>query len=180
MHIPTITELVAAMHAAGLGVPTNRHVVLLRRRDGKADAFDDMALIVDSNAAIVHAARCTTDPGKGPRMNPKNPQGCAVCAPGQVVDGLGWGRHHGEYECWVPVKPIPVDRYDSLGDTTPTRSTSMTTQIHRASATHESTVVGAYSEGCTVYANPADFAEALRLGKESGQARFTVSLLVWG
>jgi hypothetical protein len=178
MQIPSFAALAAGMATRGLPLPSGLHVVLLRNQAGVVDAFDDMLLLVEW-AAVKFACRCTTDPGKGPRMDPKNPAGCAVWAAGQVVDGLGFGKHHGDYECLVPVKPIPVLRYDSLEDTTGTPSTSTTTQIHRASATHESTVVGAWSEGCTVVANPADFAELMRLTKASGQRRFTVTLMEW-
>lgn len=178
MKIPTVPQLRAAFSANKYPWPTGLHIVLLRNKNGKVDAFDDMLCAVNGDT-LVAAMRCTTDPGKGPRMDPKNPAGCAVWAPGQVPDGLGWGKHHGDYVCLVPVKPIPVDRYDSLGDTTPTRSTSMTTQIHRASADHESTVVGAWSEGCIVVANPADFAILLASAQKTGQTRFTPTLMVW-
>jgi hypothetical protein len=179
MMIPTPSQLQDALHVAGLPTPTGRHIVALRKRGGAVDAFDDMLLVVDGATSIALACRCTTDPGKGPRQDPKNPAGCAVWAPGQVVDGLTFGLHHGTYGCLVPCKPIPVDRYDSLTDTTPTRSTSTTTQIHRASATHESSIVGAWSEGCIVVANPADFLKLMDLAHGSGQKRFTVTLLEW-
>ena len=175
--IPTAPELAIVLRQHGWAVPAGLHVVLCRNRAGKVDAFDDMVCIVRGDAEIVHAARCTTDPGKGPRMDPKNSAGCAVWAVSQVADGLGFGKHHGAYECLVPVKPIPVLRYDSLTDTTGTPSTSMTTQVHRASADHESAVVGVWSEGCSVYANPGDFATAMGLLRASGQGRFTVSLV---
>jgi hypothetical protein len=178
MRIPSVAQLRTAFTAEGLAWPTGFHIVLLRNKNGKVDAFDDMLCAVNGDT-LVAAMRCTTDPGKGPRTNPKNPKGCAVWAPGQVVDGLGWGKHHGDYVCFVPVKPIPVDRYDSLGDTTPTRSTSLSTQVHRASATHESTVVGAYSEGCVVVANPGDFDVLVAAARKTGQTRFTPTLIEW-
>lgn len=188
MKIPTPAAIAAAFDAMGYPMPLGVHVVLLRNARGKVDAFDDMLLVMRGGDELLHACRCTTDPGKGPRQNPKNPKGCAVWAPGQVVDGLGFGKHHGDYECLVPVKPILVDRYDSLTDATPTRSTSSTTQIHRASAVRESTVVGAWSEGCTVVANPAEFdlpsaptsaGTLMGLCRASGQKRFTPTLLEW-
>lgn len=179
MKIPTAAQITSEMAKHGYVVPLGTHIVALRNRHGTIDAFDDMLLVMRGADVIAHACRCTTDPGKGPRMDPKNPKGCAVWAPGQVIDGLGFGLHHGDYECLVPVKPIPVDRYDSLVDATPTRDTSSTTQIHRASATHESTVVGAYSEGCIVIANPGDFAVVMKIAHDSGQKRFTPTLLEW-
>lgn len=179
MRIPTPSQLAAALSAQAIPLPPGLHIVALRNTPGTIDAFDDMLLVMHGSKVIAHACRCTTDPGKGPRQNPKNPKGCAVWAPGQVVDGLGFGRHRGEYECLVPVKPIPVDRYDSLTDLTPTRSTSNTTQIHRASPTRESSVVGNWSEGCIVIANPADFETVMALCHTSGQQRFTITLLEW-
>lgn len=179
MRIPTPAAIAAAFDTMGYPMPLGVHVVLLRNKNGKVDDFDDMLLVMRGGDELLHTCRCTTDPGKGPRQNPKNPKGCAVWAPGQVVDGLGFGRHRGEYECLVPVKPIPVDRYDSLTDLTPTRSTSNTTQIHRASPTRESSVVGNWSEGCIVIANPADFETVMALCHTSGQQRFTITLVEW-
>lgn len=179
MKIPTLRQVLTAFAALGVPCPRGVHLVALRNAKGKLDAFDDMLLVLDGAREPSFACRCTTDPGKGPRQNPKNPRGCAVWAPGQVPGGLGLGKHHGDYECLVPVVPIPVDRYDGLDDTTPTRSTSTSTQIHRASAEHESTVVGAWSEGCIVVANPSDFARVMELVKASGQSTFTVTLLEW-
>jgi len=180
MRIPTVVELITAMHSYGYTIPNGVHFVLLRRRNGTLDAFDDMLCLVRGGTTLLLACRCTTDPGKGPRQNPKHPAGCAVWAEGQVVDGLGWGRHHGDYECFVPVKPIPVLRYSSLDDVTGTPSTSSATQIHHASSTQESVTVGAWSEGCIVVANPADWAKLIDLTKAAKQTRFTPTLMLWG
>ena len=179
MRIPTVPQLAQIFAVVGAPIPAGVHILALRNRAGHTDFFDDMLLVLRGGKDILLACRCTTDPGKGPRMDPKNPAGCAVWAVGQVVDGLGLGKHHGQYECFVPIKPIPVLRYDSLEDVTGTPSTSTTTQIHRASADHESSVVGAWSEGCIVIANPGDFASALAAAKTGGQKRWTVTLAEW-
>ena len=179
MRIPTIEQLVAALSHHGYVVPGGLHLVALRKRGGALDAFDDMLCVVAGDQHIKLACRCTTDPGLAHRQKPMNADGCAVWAVGQVVDGLGFGKHKGEYSCLVPVKPIPVLRYSSVADITGTPSTSRTTQIHRASASRESTVVGAWSAGCIVVANPGDFAEVLEACQASGQTRFTVTLVEW-
>lgn len=192
MNIPTGSELAAALRARGHVVPLGVHVVLLRNRHGVVDRFDDM-LVMMRGESLLMACRCTTDPGKGPRMNPKNPKGCAVWAEGQVIDGLKLGEHHpgkpGAYPALVPARPIPVLRYSGLDDATGTPDVSWAVQIHRASATHESTVVGDYSEGCAPVANPAEYDDAahpmspatvLGIARSSGQARFTETLMVWG
>ena len=179
MKVPTPADLVAAFSAHGYPVPVGLHVVALRKKNGTTDIFDDMILIVSGSAAVKHAARCTTDPGKPYREKPMNADGCAVWAVGQVVDGLQFGKHHGDYPCLVPAKPIPVLRYDSLTDMTGTPGTSWSTQIHRASESKESSVVGKWSAGCIVYANPTDFGQAMDFARASKQTRFTVTLLEW-
>ncbi len=179
MRIPTAEELAILFRQHGYVMPSTWHVVILRNRRGTLNKFDDMILWLNGGK-IEHAARCTADPGKGPRMDPKNPAGCAVMALGQVVDGYGWGKHKGKYECWVPLKPIPVLRYDSIEDTTGTPSTSSTVQIHRANEARESVAVDGWSEGCTVYANPNDFTAARAMVKATGQAKFTMTLMEWG
>ena len=179
MKVPTPADLVAAFSAHGYPVPVGLHVVALRKKGGTLDSFDDMILVVDGSRAVKHAARCTPDPGKVHREKPMNAAGCAVWAVGQVVDAMKFGKHHGEYDCLVPARPIPVLRYDSLTDTTGTPSTASTTNIHRASESRESSVVGAWSAGCIVYANPTDFGQAMDFARASGQTRFTVTLLEW-
>ena len=192
MNIPTAATLTKVMADHGYTIPVGVHVVLLRNRHGVIDRFDDM-LVMMRGGAVLMACRCTTDPGRGPRMNPKNPKGCAVWAVGQVVDGLKLGQHHpgtpGAYAALVPAKPIPVLRYAGLDDTTGTPDVSWTVQIHRASATHESAIVGDYSEGCAPVANPAEYDDpthaaspstVMGIARGSGQARLTVTLLEWG
>jgi hypothetical protein len=177
--VPTVAELAAALLHHGYGVPAGLHLVALRKRNGTTDAFDDMLCVVDGDKRLAVACRCTTDPGLAHRQKPMNAAGCAVWAVGQVVDGMGCGKHKGEYPCLVPVKPIPVLRYSSVADITGTPSTSRTTQIHRASSARESTAVGAWSAGCIVVANPDDFAKVMEACRASRQTRFTVTLLDW-
>jgi len=138
-----------------------------------------MLCVVDGDSELVMACRCTTDPGREHRRRPMNKNGCAVWDESQVRDGLGFGKHKGQYECLVPVKPIPVLRYDSERDITGTPSTSWSTQVHRASAAKESTVVGLWSAGCIVVANPSDFAQLMAACRGSQQPTFTVTLMEW-
>ena len=176
MTIPTAGQVAAAFAAHGWPMPTGLHFVGLRAKGGFTDTFNDMALAMHGGI-VAFACRCTTDPGKEHREKPENKEGCAVWAISQVVDGLTFGYHKGEYRCLVPAKPIPVLRYDSLTDATGTPSTSRTTQWHRASPSHESNRVGLWSAGCTVIANPNDFATLMAMADTSGQQRFTVSML---
>lgn len=188
MRVPTVSQLEAALSSQGWIVhrePLRLNVVVLRKTPGTIDAFDDMLVVFwaePTGQVRSWACRCTADPGKPSREHPKRRDGTAVVAVGQMVDGFGFGLHHGEYECLVPLRPVPVLRYTSLDDETGEPSTSSSTQIHRANATRESTVVGPWSEGCVVVANPNDYARLLEichLAKKAGWAAFTVSVLEW-
>lgn len=188
MRIPTPAELTLAFEAKGYSTPADVHLVFLRKKNGELDAFDDMACVLQGGVELLLAARCTTDPGKAHRMKPMNADGCAVWAAGQVTGAMKFGKHKGAYPALVPAKPIPVLRFSSVADQTGTPSTSKTTNIHRASASHESKVVGLYSAGCLVLANPADFddeanqtSDKTLMGRcrASGQSLFTVTLLEW-
>lgn len=187
MRIPTIDQIEAALTERGWTIhreTARLNLVVLRKTPGTIDAFDDMLVVVYTlgGGRKLWACRCTADPGKPSRERPKRRDGTAVWAVGQVVEGLVVGKHHGDYDCLVPAVPIPVLRYTSLDDTVGDPSTSTSTQIHRASAVKESTVVGPWSEGCIVVANPADFAYLMGLVRaqvETGRKRFTVSVLDW-
>lgn len=161
------------------------NIVILRATPGVLNAFDDMLCAIYTNAVggrSLFACRCTADPGKPSLEHPKRKDGTAVWAECQLVDGFMIGMHHGEYECFVPIVAVPVLRYSGLGDGTGTPSTSSSTQIHRANAQRESTVVGPWSEGCCVIANPQDYATLMNLGVaqvSTGRPRFTVSCMAW-
>ncbi len=158
---------------------------LYKAEIGLIDVFDDMLVVVYSAAdgtRRLWACRCTADPGRPSREHPTRRDGTAVWAVSQSLYGFSIGKHHGEYDCLVPNRPVHVRRYTSLSDPTGTPSTSTGTQIHRASATHESTVVGPWSEGCTVVANPVEFDALMALARAQvarGYESFSVSLLDW-
>jgi hypothetical protein len=190
MRVPTVAQVEAALQAQGFTVHREKlrlNIVILRRLPGTIDAFDDMLVVVWTDAAGARqlwACRCTADPGKPSRERPKRRDGTAVMAVCQLVDGFAIGDHRpgtpGAYPCFRPQVPVPVLRYTGLDDKVGDPSTSTSLQIHRASATRESTVVGAWSEACCVVANPKDYDHLLELARAqeaTGRQRFTVSLL---
>ena len=188
MRIPTPERIEAALTAKGWRFHREAgrlNIVVLRCTPGTLDAFDDMLVVVyrsPDGATQLWAARCTADPGKPSREHPKRRDGTAVVAVCQLVDGFAIGKHHDDYFCLVPIVPVPVLRYTAIDDQVGDPSTSNATQIHRASASHESTVVGPWSEGCIVLANPVDFAVLMGMVHAQvadGFAKFTVSLLEW-
>jgi hypothetical protein len=202
VRIPTVAELEAALVARGYRVVTDPwrvHLIALRRStvaahdplappSGTLDAFDDMMCLIRRRPAIqipeLFACRCTTDPGRPIREHPNRRDGTAVWALGQTIDGLKFGTHGTEhYKCFTPAVPIPVLRFTGLDDLVGSPSTSWTTQHHRASAYHETFVVGDYSWGCIVTANPRDYAVEIEWGEEqianTGHDRFTITAMEW-
>lgn len=178
MRVPTIDQLQDSFAAKPYPWPLATHVVVLRKAPGTLDAFDDMLLVCDS-LNVLMACRCTADPGKPALENPRRKDGTAVILAGQHLDAFMFGKHHGDYDCLVPSRSIPVLRYTSPTDTVGDPSWSSSTQVHRANAAKESTVVGPWSEGCIVVANPNDFAKLMGYCRRSGQPRFTLTLLEW-
>lgn len=167
------------------------NLIALRSVPGTLDAFDDwIGCVYVDEKRVRHAEwwKCTTDPGKPSILTPKRSDGTAVIQSGQHRGAFKFGLHHGDYECLVPAQAIPVwrdgNRNDRIEYGPPSiDSTSSTTQIHRANAARESTVVGAWSEGCIVIADPADFARLMELAKlqeANGNGNtFTLTLLDW-
>ena len=182
MRIPTLTEILALYAAHGWSVDEDRRNLLVIRRSHDypgadlSDDFDDMLIAFTPSKS--YRCRVTADPGRPSIEAPKRRDGTAVWAPGFQWRCLGLGKHHGGYACLVPVVPITVLRYTSPEDPTGERSTSSSTQIHRASATKESTVVGPWSEGCIVVANPADYSSLMSL-LVAGLLPVSVALVVW-
>lgn len=187
MRIPTYAELAAAMVARGWRLHAELlrlNVIILRRMPGMPDRFDDMLVVAwrdRQGREQLWACRCTADPGLAIRRTPRRADGTAVWAESWSIDGFEVGSHKGDYGCLVSRYPIPVVRHRELDDPGhPSESVSL--QIHRASAVVESTRVGGWSEGCTVVANPRDFARLMDLVCDqviAGWPHVSVALMEW-
>ena len=189
MRIPSAAECSQILASHGWvehREPGRLNILILRRVPGTWDAFDDMIVqwryAADGSIAKFQAARCTADPGKEAAAHPTRRDGTARWAVGQELDGLKLGLHHpdnpGAYPCLRPVRPLHVLRFSGLADDTGTPSVSDTVQIHHASATHESQIVGAWSLACCVLPNPDDYDQFLGEWDRQdklGMHRFTVS-----
>jgi hypothetical protein len=93
--------------------------------------------------------------------------GTAALAPGRYV--FKPGAHKGAYPCLVQAGPVSVYRdanRDSVLDVDPTTIATGDTwsiQVHRANERHRSSVVGRWSAGCVVVADPDDYDAMLAL-----------------
>lgn len=199
MKAPTVDQIIAAMLARSHAVfrrgkhAKNVNLVGLRAIPGTLDAFDDLTCLFweeDDGTWTLEAYACTLDPGKPGLEHPTRSDGTAMMAAGQTRGAFKFGTHHpgtdGAYECLVPVSVIPVIRFHSVADFEAgngTRSASNATQIHHANSQHPSTVVGAWSLGCDVIADPLEFAEFMEhchdSEAEGNGSTFTWTILDW-
>lgn len=158
------------------------NIVGLRSRAGSTNAFDDeMHLLRKTPKGWEHYAYpMTADPGTYYLTTPMNGVATSAVVPGQYKDAYAFGMHRGQYEALVQVGNLKVYRdgnRDAKFDYDPASITTGTygINIHKASADSKS--VDNWSAGCQVFARERDFTEFMNLLKQSGQQRFTYTLL---
>ena len=148
----------------------------------------------------------TTDPGQYWKDHPPDPRGVAVITPQQARGMYGIGKHQGKYDClkqrkeaeyWRVPGNVALDDWDTiyelmLGGVDPIQSTlevQITNEIigsnlHRASLTRTSTVVGKWSAACQVIASPHHFDAIMALARGQvalgGGSSYTYTLLMEG
>lgn len=158
----------------------------LRDPDRKANTFNDWLLAGMDNGVeqLYRAWPITTDPGVSTRLQPVNPKGTAILAPGQYQNAWCVGLHKGQYEALVQCSPVRVYRdndRDSVLDMTPSSIDEgvFGINIHRSNPKSESTLVDGWSAGCQVFKKAADFDEfmvAVKLSASKGFHRFSYGL----
>jgi len=176
--------LIKAMRKLGYNILDDGkwNIVGIRSRAHATNAFDDELHIFRKTAKgwEDYAFPITTDPGFFWLKNPMNTSGTAAVVPGQYPDSHGWGRHKDSYEALVQVGDLKVYR-DRSGrekysyDPNSVRVGKYGINIHKASETSSS--VDKWSAGCQVFARSRDFTQFLNLLKQTGQQRFTYTLL---
>jgi peptidoglycan hydrolase-like protein with peptidoglycan-binding domain len=188
----SLNEILAALARKRYVVftrPYELNIVGVRSANAQPDRFDDAIHVFfkDSTNSWTSASNAaTTDPGKDFLHDPMNVKGTAIVMPGQYRDSHQIGLHNKQYTALVQRGPITVardynedDRLDFNNGRTETGVFGI--NIHRASATGTSSVVGRYSAGCQVFASSADFARFMewcqRHSKLYGN-HFTYTLLV--
>jgi len=188
----TIKNLLAAMevnnHLVFKG-ELNINIIGVRNKNTRANTFNDVMCVLfqQNNQWQLHQYKCTTDPGVYYRKNPLNIEGTAVVVPMQHRSLWTFGIHQGKYPALVQNKPITVFRDGNKDEAIDTDVNLVNTQrgyfginCHRANAQNESTQVDKWSAGCQVFAKPNEFAEFLKLCRESAKTwgnTFTYTLL---
>lgn len=164
-----LAELVKLMKRKGYIVYEDGRLNLVgvRLNHAVTNRFDDTLIAFTTDGGV--SMDCTTDPGSYYMSRPMNEKGTAVLAPGQYVDAYGLGKHKG-YDAIVQTGPVTVFR-DSNKDGTYDYEHPDTgmfgINIHRANAVVRSKQVDKWSAGCTVVANPADFAGLMTMARQS-------------
>lgn len=164
------------------------NIVGVRSNTGMTNTFDDNLYLfrrINGNMEC-HKYPITTDPGLYYLNNPMNVKGTGIMAPGQYVDAYAFGKHKGQYEALVQVGPVNAYRdsnrdssYDFLEHSISSGLYGM--NIHASSKSKmksdDTAKVDKWSAGCQVFKNYSDFLEFINLLKQSGQSKFTYTLL---
>lgn len=163
----------------------NLNIIGIRSEDNESNAFNDVLAIAfkQSGRWILFTFDATTDPGLYYRNNPINAAGTAVLVPDQHRGAFSIGVHKG-YAALTQAKALPVYRDDDLDAEVDAVGTIDSgwhgINIHRASAHNRSEVVGRWSAGCQVVADPDEFEMLMALCNKSAELygnRFTYTLL---
>lgn len=158
------------------------NIVGLRSRAGSTNAFDDeMHLLRKTPKGWEHYAYpMTADPGTYYLTTPMNGVATSAVVPGQYKDAYAFGMHRGQYEALVQVGNMKVYRdgnRDAKFDYDPSSITTGTYGINIHKASSDSKSIDKWSAGCQVFARERDFTEFMNLLKQSGQQKFTYTLL---
>ena len=166
----------------------NLNLFGIRSQYNMANRFDDLlgAAYIAGDQWHVEYWPATTDPGTYWLNNPGRVSGTAILVEGQYRGAYRIGQHRGQYTALKQAAPMKVYRdsnRDNVLDMSPeTQSEGIFgINIHRASAHRETETVGRYSAGCTVFADPDDFAAFLSICKRqvevNGWETFTYTLV---
>jgi len=184
---PRIIELA---RAAGFvvfdGQDWDLNIIGERNPEGEADQFDDWIHVCYKEGGLWqwHVFKCTTDAGKH-YLQGRNT--AILCHNRQYRSCYMLGLHQGRYEALVQRGGEVSVWRDRNGDSVHDygkneESGYFGINIHRASANHESQIVGRYSAGCQVIADPDEYDIFISLCRrqiaETGFDRFSYTLLM--
>lgn len=161
------------------------NIVGVRANTGTTNSYDDEMHIFRMlhDGTWDHASfKITTDPGLYWLLNPPPRLGITTAmAAGQYPDAYEFGLHLGMYEALVQTGRVRIyqdrdkDAFIDYDPNTIVTCNGCGVNIHKGS--REGITVDRASGGCQVFARSNDFEEFMRKMKESGQTRFTYTLL---
>lgn len=148
--------------------------------------FDDWLTVSYKISGVwqYHIWDVTTDPGLTYSVDKLlTPKGVARLVPGQYRGAYQIGLHQGKYSALVQRKPVKVYRdanRDRKFDEKTIDEGLYGINIHRSNPNGTSLEVGAWSAGCTVFANIRNFEQFMAIMRkaETVSKNFTYTLLL--
>lgn len=151
-------------------------IVGVRSKADKPNDFDDRIYLLTTDGFFKFKG--TTNPGTDWLLNFMNPKGTAVLKLGQWK--YKFGTHKG-YEALNQAEPFTVHRdknKDLKSDETGVLDTGyFGINIHRSNPNIISKLIGKWSAGCQVFADPKEFSLFMDELKKSGKQEFLYSLI---
>jgi len=150
------------------------NIVGIRNPSPEPNKFDDEIWVFWShdNLWTLKKYKATTDPGLTYLENPLNAAGTAILKENQYIGSYCLGKHKGQYEALVQLKPITVirdfNRDKKLDFSSGKEQTGFFgVNIHRSSPTGTSELINKWSAGCQVFANISEYNEFMSLCKKA-------------
>lgn len=158
------------------------HLVGIRKADGKVNQWDDLLGYVWKGQ--LYFIRATTEPGLDFLRSPMNKAGTGILCEGQYVNAYQLGLHQNrqDHPAFIQVLPVRFFRdndKDAVIDLDPKTITSglVGCNIHRSNRNSDPQLVGPHSAMCQVGRNFQAFMKIHKAAQDSGQTRFTYTLL---
>jgi hypothetical protein len=187
---PSILErVVEAGHQIFENGDYDVNLIGVRSANRVANRFDDTFHCVwkENNTWHEICVPCTTDPGSYWLAHGRV-EGTAILKAGQYRGAWTIGKHRGQYDALVQIRPVDVWRDNNRDEVLNMEGMNIQKgifgiNIHRANPNPDtpSTAVNKWSAGCTVIQNAADFQRIMAICKlqleRRGWPNFTYTLL---
>ena len=184
-----IRALISTLQSKGYIIndkPYQLNIVGVRNDTTVPNKFDDLIYTfwkTDKGGWEGKYFTATTDPGTYYLKNPLSKLGTAILKEGQYVDTYGIGKHKGQYDALVQLKPVDVIRdYDrnAVLDFNNGREERGLFGINIHKAGKDSQDVDTWSAGCQVFQKSDDFNTFMELARKHRQTygnKFTYTLI---
>jgi hypothetical protein len=185
----SIRALIATLRNKGYVLydkPYQLNIVGVRKDSTEPNKFDDLIYVFYKNDKGDWEGKyftATTDPGTYYLKNPLSNLGTAILKEGQYVDSYAIGKHKGQYDALVQVKPITVYRdYDrnAILDFNNGREEKGMFGVNIHKAGKDSKDVDTWSAGCQVFQKSDDFNTFMNLARKHRELngnKFTYTLI---
>ena len=185
----SIRALIASLRSKGYVVydkPYQLNIVGVRKDSTVPNKFDDLIYVFYKNDKGEWEGKyftATTDPGTYYLKNPLSKLGTAILKQGQYVDSYAIGKHKGQYDALVQIKPITVIRdYDrnAILDFNNGREEKGLFGVNIHKAGKDSKDVDTWSAGCQVFQKSDDFNTFMTLARKHRELngnKFTYTLI---